>query len=1137
MRALLLFAVAAASLSAAFGAHSDSDVSYTVPAATRTPKADGVIVSYEYQGTMTFAGVGRPKAVDERLAECAFTWDATNFYIAVRSATGPDGALVAKEGPHNLCYDDSVEFWFNPPEVMRQMEFARFGVFQIIANSKGALEGHHYNPGYGLAARQLKLKGVEVGNSVHGDVWDFEIKIPAAVFGCNRLDESDWGMVFARTFRSGRNAQGSFQPYLGMGYADVKSQTCHRLRRKASPTPSGKAVTLSQGVRLPVPGNITVKVETHGPVTNAYRRFFTTTPLGRSGTLGLQEQRDYLQLFFHGRGNHKATNLLLRQLPSRDAETVYSVNVTPKQADLYIDGAWKGKLEFPEPIAAEEIGEITLSRTDFDLTAFRVRAGVAEAAEIAADAQGSAGVSGAIKWYPSINAVALDLRVAETEFAKGLSLSVGGKSYPVTGKGAVKVGRKRPVLAIHEVVKLGGRLADGEYVAELKVGGETALKHPFKAANREWFGSKEGRSDILLPGFTPVKAEGRAVEVVGRKYVFGDDGLPQEVWAKGKQILARPVKLTSQTSQTSQTFQTSQTSATTVAFRGGLASGRVEQDGLIRFKLKLPETDRATLEIPLKKEFAILYHPVSECIRVNPAGFVPKGEGKVFGSRDIPQIHVSDFIPYCWVGTDDRGICFAADSEKGWAGCDERDMVEIHREADGTVVLKLNIVSRPTPAHEVELALMASPVKPQPEGWRGWADAYPYPCTRQMCCQMSGPCWGNYFSEMGRTPAFGDFGYVRKLTEAMETGKDDLSYRSNWIARVEKDLSCAPWLQMKDPSVRAKALRDHISGGFHVAKHLHGRPDPTPYFYVCDCSTTAGLPDMDLMKDEWGPSISMYGSFQDYSIYNLGKMVDAGMKGIYNDNSFFVANYDWVTGDAWIDEKGEVHPSFQLWANREYRRREAVVQVEHGVKRPWITIHHTNALILPTMSFGTNTMGMEWKYGATDFQERWTPDYVRAVCQGIQCGVYPTCLEGIFQWKTKEERIRLTRTMMAVLLPHEVQPVAWAANGQTVMDAYTRLWEFGYHQPDCVYTAYWDAANPLVQREDVLVSTYRRGDRVLAVVGSYAKEDVALELKPKAGAVISAKDVFDARPVEVRDGIARIALPRHDFALVELTLR
>ena len=150
--------------------------------------------------------------------------------------------------------------------------------------------------------------------------------------------------------------------------------------------------------------------------------------------------------------------------------------------------------------------------------------------------------------------------------------------------------------------------------------------------------------------------------------------------------------------------------------------------------------------------------------------------------------------------------------------------------------------------------------------------------------------------------------------------------------------------------------------------------------------------------------------------------------------------------------------------------------------------------------------------------------------------MYPTCLEGIFQWKTKEERVRLTRTMMAVLLPHEVQPVAWAANGQTVMDAYTRLWEFGYHKDDCTYAAYWDPANPLVQRADVLVSTYRRGDRVLAVIGSYANGDVTLELKPKAGAVMSAKDVFDGRPVEVAGGIARIALPRHDFALVELVL-
>ena len=38
---------------------------------------------------------------------------------------------------------------------------------------------------------------------------------PAAVLGCTKFREADWGMLFARTFRTGRDAQKSFQPYFG----------------------------------------------------------------------------------------------------------------------------------------------------------------------------------------------------------------------------------------------------------------------------------------------------------------------------------------------------------------------------------------------------------------------------------------------------------------------------------------------------------------------------------------------------------------------------------------------------------------------------------------------------------------------------------------------------------------------------------------------------------------------------------------------------------------------------------------------------------------------------------------------------------------------------------------------------------
>jgi hypothetical protein len=62
-------------------------------------------------------------------------------------------------------------------------------------------------------------------------------------------------------------------------------------------------------------------------------------------------------------------------------------------------------------------------------------------------------------------------------------------------------------------------------------------------------------------------------------------------------------------------------------------------------------------------------------------------------------------------------------------------------------------------------------------------------------------------------------------------------------------------------------------------------------------------------------------------------------------------------------------------------------------------------------------MGMEWKYGSNDFQERFSSDYIRAVCSGLQGGCFPTVLDGITGADNdREKRTWATRTELAALL-------------------------------------------------------------------------------------------------------------------------
>ena len=100
---------------------------------------------------------------------------------------------------------------------------------------------------------------------------------------------------------------------------------------------------------------------------------------------------------------------------------------------------------------------------------------------------------------------------------------------------------------------------------------------------------------------------------------------------------------------------------------------------------------------------------------------------------------------------------------------------------------------------------------------------------------------------------------------------------------------------------------------------------------------------------------------------------------------------------------------------------------------------------------------------------------------------------------------------------------------------YDTLYGLGIGADDCAYTAYWDAANPVVCSDrDVLASVYRRGGKWLAVCGSWADGDRDVELSLKCGGISSAKNAETGAALSVSGGRVRFRLAKHDLALVEL---
>jgi hypothetical protein len=263
-------------------------------------------------------------------------------------------------------------------------------------------------------------------------------------------------------------------------------------------------------------------------------------------------------------------------------------------------------------------------------------------------------------------------------------------------------------------------------------------------------------------------------------------------------------------------------------------------------------------------------------------------------------------------------------------------------------------------------------------------------------------------------------------------------------------------------------------------------------------------------------------------------MMNHGMDGIYVDNTFLTPKYSWPIGDGYIDHDGQVRPGLGLLTRvRALIRRLAVMMHERG-REPFVYVHMTNANMLPMLSFAQANLAWEFKYGSNDYQERFTPEYMRAVCTGRQSGTIPTVLGGIVGVDPKgEEYVRLTRTGLAMVLPHET---FFYARGHAATCAKVRqiLGEFRTGEYEAY--PYWES-QPVVRSapKQLLVTAYRKPDRLLLVVGNQGDEGTfRIGLAPDVlrGTAPRAANCETGEAVDVRNGALELTLPKHDFALV-----
>jgi len=288
---------------------------------------------------------------------------------------------------------------------------------------------------------------------------------------------------------------------------------------------------------------------------------------------------------------------------------------------------------------------------------------------------------------------AAETRQADLDQAQGAVLTL-----PVAGAGGDKLAARLQVLD-----------AAGSVLAERK----RDLTIPPRPA---WIGTQAGLPLGVLPPWTPIKVEGKRVEMLGKRLVYTDSALPAQVQSAGADMLAAPMRMTVMAGGREVAWQSRSCRVVERApdhvkleseWRGdGLilrVASTVEYDGFSWNEVTLTPkegaaVDRVSLDIPLRQ---------------NACRYVYQGHAQAAGA--ISPLGLRRPIAQdLWVGDESRGLAFLAESLEWVQAKDRARQVEIVPQGDGWL-WRSTFIDTATPLtapYTARFALHVTPAKP-----------------------------------------------------------------------------------------------------------------------------------------------------------------------------------------------------------------------------------------------------------------------------------------------------------------------------------------------------------------------------------------------------------------------------------------
>ena len=690
----------------------------------------------------------------------------------------------------------------------------------------------------------------------------------------------------------------------------------------------------------------------------------------------------------------------------------------------------------------------------------------------------------------------------------------------------------------------------------------TEVRHDnVSLAQPDWVNTTEGYSNEILAPWTPVVADtlpGGTVDVGvwGRQHEFGATPFFQQIETQQTDLLAAPMRLGASVAGSPITWDLAQTSLTSQSdlmaevFQSlSSADGQLqvdinavtEYDGYTIFEVTL-EANQAlslsnlSLEIPLETDSATLLYgdkvfPVDHQVPINE-----------YYSGEINGNLAFKFSPNIWVGNEEVGLTWQAESNQDWHNANDLAAIEVLPQGS-TTLFRANLVDM---AHAMAagetlnytFALLATPVKPlERDAWDlRIARSEPYGKDLDLPDSETGgiPTLQHYV-DVGVRHLFINVNdiwpYPVPVHDQFSTALERLINDSHDVG-----LNLYPYaIHQRVPTT----IPEFDIHGLHMANRPVQQyiPDNNP-----PGSPRPGPITIDYGADSQGTVFMSPKSqaLQDAYVHALAERLDQfGDDGVYLDGTAsIVADQNMLHGSGYIDDQGNIQPTYPVFAARELMRRIYIV-VKQRNPNGLVDVHDSFSYNPAGLAYADNRWtGEQWfhlRSTGTDYPAgELSLDMFRTEFMGTQVGIGA---------ETLHYRLGSEMELSAISLLHDV-PVR-ASTNDPFFDLMTEIWamrdQFGADQAEKFF--YWENQQFVnVGQQDGYATLLKHPDNgVLALVSNLSPDAQTLDVQFNLetlhldGGPFEVLDALTEAPIAITpDGQISLPLGSEDWTYVRI---